>query len=198
VGLAIGTRPDCIDEEKIGLLESLASTHFILIEYGLQSIFDSTLRFIARGHDYATFLRAMEMTAGRGIEIGAHLIVGFPTETREDMLLTAYEVSGLPLGFLKIHQLQVVKDTPLAAMYLENPFHVFTYDEYIEFVVDFIERLSPEIVLQRLFATAPDNILIAPRWDRNRYEILRDIERRLEERDTRQGKRYRLTVQAAV
>jgi radical SAM protein (TIGR01212 family) len=196
VGLAIGTRPDCIDEEKIGLLESLASTHFVLIEYGLQSIFDSTLRFIARGHDYATFLRALEMTAGRGIEIGAHLIVGFPTETREDMLLTAYEVSTLPLRFLKIHQLQVVKDTPLARMYMEKPFHIFTYDEYLNFVVDFIERLSPEIVLQRLFATAPDNILIAPRWDRNRYEILRDIERRLGERDTSQGKKYRVAVPA--
>ena len=191
IGLAIGTRPDCIDQEKIGLLESLASTHFVLIEYGLQSMHDKTLRFIARGHDYMTFLKAVEMTAEKGIEVGAHLIVGFPTETRQEMLRMADEISTLPVRFLKIHQLQVVKDTPLAEIYRQNPFHVFGYEEYLHFVADFVERLSPEVVLQRLFATAPDDILIAPRWDRNRHEILRDIERLFQERDTFQGKNYR-------
>lgn len=190
VGLAIGTRPDCIDAEKIGLLESLASRHFVLVEYGIQSIYDKSLRFINRGHDYSAFLRALDMTRGRGIEIGAHIIVGFPTETREEMLLMADEVSSLPLGFLKIHQLQIVRDTPLAALFSDRPFPVFGYEEYLGFVVDFIERLSPGIVLQRLFATAPDDILIAPRWDRSRHEILRDIDRLFIGRDTFQGKRF--------
>lgn len=197
IGLAIGTRPDCVDEEKIALLESLASKYFILLEYGLQSIYDKSLQFINRGHDYKTFLNALKMTKDRGIEIGAHVIVGFPTETRAEMLSMADEVSTLPINFLKIHQLQIVRDTPLAVMYRERPFHVFGYEEYLDFVVDFTERLSPDIVIQRLFATAPDGILIAPRWDRNRHEILRDIEKSFIQRDTYQGKMFAGSLQAA-
>ena len=191
IGLAIGTRPDCIDSEKLALLESLAKKHFILVEYGFQSIYDKTLRFINRGHDYKTFLDAVSLTKSKGIFVGAHLIVGFPTETREETLNMADEVSGLHLDFLKIHQLQVVKDTPLAQMYKENPFHTFEYEEYLDFVVDFIERLSPDIVLQRLFATTPDDMLIAPRWDRSRHQITNDIQQRFIERDTFQGKKYK-------
>ncbi len=191
IGLAIGTRPDCIDSEKLALLESLGKKHFILVEYGLQSIYDKTLRFINRGHDYKTFLDAVSLTRSKGISVGAHLIVGFPTETREEMLNMADEISGLHLDFLKIHQLQVVKDTPLAQMYKENPFHTFEYEEYLGFIVDFIERLSPDIVLQRLFATAPDDILIAPRWDRSRHQITKDIQQRFIERDTFQGKKIK-------
>lgn len=191
IGLAIGTRPDCIDSEKLALLESLGKKHFILVEYGLQSIYDKTLRFINRGHDYKTFLDAVSLTKSKGIFVGAHLIVGFPTETREETLNMADEVSGLHLDFLKIHQLQVVKDTLLAQMHKENPFHTFEYEEYLDFIVDFIERLSPDIVLQRLFATAPDDILIAPRWDRSRHQITRDIQQRFIERDTFQGKKYK-------
>lgn len=190
IGLAIGTRPDCVDEEKLMLLEDLAKDYFILIEYGLQSIYDKTLSFINRGHDYKTFLRALDMTVGRGIEIGAHVIVGFPTETRQEMLAMAEEISLLPIHFLKIHQLQIIKNTVLADIYRERAFHVFGYIEYLNFLVEFIERLSPKIVLQRLFATAPDEILIAPRWDRNKNEILRDLERLLEEHNTYQGHRF--------
>lgn len=189
IGLAIGTRPDCIDEEKLLLLEDLAKDYFILIEYGLQSIYDKTLRYINRGHDYNAFLKALDMTAGRGIEIGAHIIVGFPTETRDEMLAMAEEVSLMPLRFLKIHQLQIIKDTVLAEIYRKEPFYVFSYQEYLEFLVDFIERLSPEIVIQRLFATAPDDILIAPKWDRNRNEILRDLGEILERNNTFQGRK---------
>jgi len=190
IGLAIGTRPDCIDQEKISLLQSLASRYFILVEYGLQSIYDRSLQFINRGHGYRTFLDALTTTTGKNIEIGAHIIVGFPTETRQDMLAMAEEISDLPIGFLKIHQLQIIKDTPLAALFQEKPFPVFGYEEYLDFVADFLERLSPEIVLQRLFATAPDDILIAPKWEKGRHEILRDITRILTERDTHQGKRF--------
>jgi radical SAM protein (TIGR01212 family) len=196
IGLAIGTRPDAVDAEKIALIQSLAEKYFILIEYGMQSMYDKSLEFINRGHDYNTFLKALEMTKDRGIFIGTHIIVGFPTETREEMMSMSEELSNLPLEFLKIHQLQVIKDTPLEIMYREKPFHVFGYDEYLDFVTDFIERLSPRIVIQRLFATAPDSILIAPQWGKSRQEILRDIEKRLEARDTYQGKK--LNIHAGI
>jgi len=192
VGLAIGTRPDAVDETKIAMLESLAADYFILVEYGLQSIYDKSLDFINRGHDYQTFLQALALTKDRGISIGAHIIAGFPTETREEMLAMAEEISAMPLDFLKVHQLQVVKNTPLEVMYSENPFHIFDYEEYLDFITDFIERTSPRIVFQRLFATAPDEILLAPQWGRSRHQILQDIEKRLERRDTFQGKKYRV------
>jgi radical SAM protein (TIGR01212 family) len=192
IGLAIGTRPDTVDEDKIALLEALSGKYFIIIEYGMQSMYDRTLEFINRGHDYNTFLKTLDLTKNRGIFVGAHLIVGFPTETREEMLSMADEVSHIPIDFLKIHQLQVIKDTPLETIYTENPFYVFGYGEYLEFVTEFIERLSPRIVLQRLFATAPDDILIAPRWGKSRQEILRDIEKRLEFKDTYQGKKLKV------
>jgi uncharacterized protein len=192
IGLAIGTRPDAVDSEKIGFLEELAGKHFILVEYGLQSVYDKSLSFINRGHDYAAFVRAIDMTRDRGIHIGAHIIAGFPTETREETLAMAGEISSLQIGFIKVHQLQVVRDTLLADMYRDNPFPTFGYGEYIDFIVDFIERISPEIVFQRLFATAPDSILMAPDWGRSRYQILNDIEKSLVARDAWQGSKYRL------
>lgn len=190
IGLAIGTRPDCIDAEKLNLLEDLAKDYFILIEYGLQSIYDKTLEFINRGHDFNTFVRAVELTDHRNIHIGAHIILGFPTETVEEMLHMAEVISELPIGFLKIHQLQVIKDTVLERIYQQNPFHTFSYEEYIDLLVNFLERLSPQIVLQRLFATAPDNLLIAPRWDLSRHRILNDIMNVMKERQTFQGRLY--------
>ena len=188
VGLAIGTRPDCIDAEKIALLATLSRDHFILVEYGLQSIYDTTLAFINRGHDYACFKNALALTIGRGIHVGAHLILGFPTETRKEMLDMADVLSGLPIEFLKIHQLQVVKETALADLYAKKPFATFGYHEYIEMLVDFLERLSPDIVLQRLFAAAPDEILIAPVWNKTRSELLRDLDIFMEQRGSYQGK----------
>ena len=191
VGLAIGTRPDCVDEEKIALLEELAMDRFILVEYGLQSIHDRTLKFINRGHDYACFKHALAMTAGRGIKVGAHLILGFPTETRDDMLAMADELSGLPLGFLKLHQLQVIRDTALADLYEAKPFATLGYEEYIALVADFLELLSPDIVLQRLFAAAPDDILVAPVWNKTRSEFLNDLDAYLERKEIHQGKRLK-------
>ena len=190
VGLAIGTRPDCVDAEKIALLESLAKDHFILVEYGLQSVYDRTLEFINRGHDVARFHQAVAMTAGRGIHIGAHLILGFPTETRDQMLAMADAVSTQPIGFLKLHQLQIIKDTVLADLYAEKPFPTLGYTDYLELVVDFLERLSPAIVLQRLFAAAPEEILIAPVWNRSRSEFLHDLDVMMEQRGSWQGKLF--------
>jgi len=188
VGLAIGTRPDCVDEEKIALLASLAREHFVLVEYGLQSIYDRTLAFINRGHDYACFKNALAMTIGKGIHAGAHLILGFPTETREEMLGMADELSLLPIEFLKIHQLQVVAGTALADLYAAKPFPTFGYEEYIAMLADFLERLSPDIVIQRLFAAAPDDILIAPVWNKTRSELLNDLAAYMAKRGSFQGK----------
>ncbi len=188
IGLAIGTRSDCVDMEKLQMLEELAREYFVLIEYGLQSIYDRTLEYINRGHDFKNFLDALEMTEGRNIHIGAHIILGFPTETKEEMLKMADVISSLPIGFLKIHQLQVVRNTILEKIYMNSPFNVFGYGEYIEFLITFLERLSPHIVLQRLFATAPDDVLIAPRWNVSRHRIMTDIIERMRSRSTWQGR----------
>ncbi len=189
IGLAIGTRPDCVDKGKIALLETLAQDHFVLVEYGLQSIYDKTLEFINRGHDYACFKNALAMTVDRGIRVGAHLILGLPTETRGETLAMADELSQLPIEFLKIHQLQVVKETALAELYAAKPFPTFGYEEYLSMLADFIERLSPRIILQRLFAAAPDDILIAPVWNKTRSEFLRDLDIVMEKQGSFQGKK---------
>jgi uncharacterized protein len=194
IGLAIGTRPDCIDEEKLALLETLAKEHFILIEYGLQSIYDKTLAYINRGHDYECFKSSLALTEGRGIKVGAHLILGFPTETREEMLGMADEMSRLPVQFLKLHQLQVVKGTAMAEMFTATPFSTFGYQEWIEILADFLERLSPDIVLQRLFAAAPDDILIAPVWNKTRSQLLKDLDVYMEQQGSFQGKKREVAV----
>lgn len=195
IGLAIGTRPDCVDREKLELLESIAKKYFVIIEYGLQSIYDKTLEFVRRGHNYQAFLDAVDLTREKGILFGAHLMVGFPTETREEMLAMADEISIVKPDFLKVHQLQIIKDTILADIYNKNPFYTFSYEEYRDFIADFVERLSPEIVLQRLFATAPDNILIAPKWDKSRYEVTNGIMQKFIERNTFQGKKFIASAQ---
>ncbi|MCG6552432.1 MAG: TIGR01212 family radical SAM protein [Candidatus Magnetominusculus sp. LBB02] len=192
VGIAVGTRPDAVDDEKFRLLQGIAKDYFVLVELGLQSIYDKSLAHINRGHGYASFLDALDMASKySSIHIGAHIIAGFPTETIEEMLSMAEAVSALRLGFLKIHQLQIVKGTAMAAEYAKNPFFVFDYEQYLDFLVEFIGRLSPQIVLQRMFATAPDDILIAPVWNKTRQQILLDIENKLRTTGTFQGKRYR-------
>jgi hypothetical protein len=128
------------------------------------------------------------MTAGRGIHVGAHLILGFPTETREEMLDMAEAISRLPIGFLKLHQLQVIRDTALADLFAARPFPTLGYQEYIGLVADFLERLSPDVVIQRLFASAPENILIAPVWDRTRSEFLNDLDVYMERTGSCQGR----------
>ncbi len=191
MGLAIGTRPDSVDTEKLDMIGELAQKHFVLVEYGVQSTYEKTLKFMNRGHDYEKFLWAVDETKKRGIKVGGHMIVGFPSESVEETLESACAISNSGIEFLKIHQLQVIKDTPMGRDFAKEPFKVFQYDEYIDFLVRFIERLSPDLVLQRLFATAPDGILIAPKWGRSRHEILRDIETALHERDTWQGRHYK-------
>ncbi|RPJ62256.1 MAG: TIGR01212 family radical SAM protein [Acidobacteria bacterium] len=189
VGLSIGTRADCVEDEKLDMLQELAQTHFIGLEYGLESIYDSTLQRLNRGHDRACFEDAVRRTRARGFPICTHVILGFPWETPAEMLAYADYLNGLAIDFLKIHHLHVVRHTALGREYLASPFKTFSYLEWIEFVSDFLERLSPEIVVQRLYGWAPDKDLIAPRWDKSKAAILRDIQAELERRDSWQGKK---------
>jgi len=190
VGIAVGTRSDCVDEEKIEIFERLAQECYVSLEYGIESVYDKSLEFMNRGHDYGSVLRAFEMSKGRGFELGAHIILGLPTETREEMLAMADEVSSLPIDCLKIHNLHIVKNTPLARMYRDEPFGLFGYEEYIDFIVRFLERLSPDIIVERFFTDTPRSLLIAPGWDRSHIEVIKGIEEELEKRDTCQGRLY--------
>jgi len=188
VGIAVGTRPDCVDEGKIAWFEALARSRFVALEYGLESIHDRTLIRIRRGHDYESWRQAVRRTRGRGIHIGAHLILGFPWESREEMLAMAEAVSGAGLNFLKLHHLHVVRGTALARQYLDEPFQLLGYEEYLDLAVEFLERLDPEIKLERLFGLAPAEYLIAPLWARSRAGIQSDLESRLAARETWQGR----------
>jgi len=191
IGLAVGTRSDCMDEEKIEIFEKLAKEYYVSVEYGIESIYDKTLEFMNRGHNYQSVLDAIELTKNRGIQIGTHIIVGMPTETEEEMLAMADEVSGLGIDTFKIHNLHIIKNTQLARMYRENPFNLFSYEEYLKFIVKFLERLSPDIMLERLFTDTPQDLLIAPKWQERHNEIIYGIKQELEMQDTWQGKYFK-------
>ena len=190
IGLAVGTRSDCVDEEKLDMFEELAKDYYVSLEYGIESIYDKTLEFMNRGHDYQSVLDAIEMSKGRGFEIGAHIIVGMPTETKEEMLQMADEVSSLGIDVFKVHNLHIVRNTPLARMYKAEPFELFGFEEYVTFIVDFLERISPDMIIERLFTDTPHQLLIAPDWGKSHLQILQAIEAELEKRDTFQGRLY--------
>jgi radical SAM protein (TIGR01212 family) len=188
VGISIGTRPDCIDEEKISWLEKAAAVHFVTLEYGLQSIYDTTLARICRGHNFQCWLDAMQRTRGRGIWLCTHLILGFPWETREEMLREAEVISDKGLNFIKLHHLHVVHNTSLEDKYHAKPFALLGLEEYANLVADFLANLSPDIYVERLFGTAPKDQLIGPVWGKSKAEIQRTIEQKLISRDIWQGK----------
>jgi radical SAM protein (TIGR01212 family) len=190
IGLTIGTRPDCIDHVKITYLESLAKTYDITIEYGLESIYNDSLKKINRGHDYQSYLDAIEMTRNRGIKIGTHIILGFPWENRQQWLHEADVLSKIDFDFLKIHQLHIVKNTAMERQHKQSPYRLFTLTEYVDTVVAFLENLNPKIVIQRLAGEAPKPMLVAPKWGKRNSEVIRFITNKLEEKDTWQGKYY--------
>jgi uncharacterized protein len=190
VGLSVGTRPDCISDDKIAWFEMLARNWFVTLEYGLESIHDRTLMRINRGHDYRCWVNAMNRTRGRGIWICAHLILGFPWETRDEMIGTAAEISNKGLDFLKLHHLHIVRNTPMERDFRENPFPLPGIREYADLVVDFLERLNPAIRIERLFGTAPESKLVGPCWGKSKGQIRHFIESRLAERKAYQGRLY--------
>ncbi len=190
VGLAIGTRPDCVDEPVLDVIEELAHDSYVWVEYGLQSIHERTLQAIHRGHTFADFLDAMARTQRRsGIRICLHVILGLPDETRDDMLNTARTLSKLGIDGIKIHSAHIVKDTPLETLYRNGRYHPLEFTEYISLVCDFLEHLSPDIVIQRLVGDSPMRRYIAPQWCLDKPKVLEAIDAELERRDSRQGSR---------
>ena len=190
VGLAIGTRPDCVDAEKIAYLEQLAREYYISVEYGLESIWDQTLARLNRGHGFREWEKAMALSAGRGFELCTHIILGLPGESRQQMLETAEVLSRYPIDSLKIHHLHVVKKTILAHQYAQKPFPLLTFREYINLVSDFLARLRPDIKIQRLVGETHPRHLIGPIWGVRAQVVQREIERYMREHHLWQGIYY--------
>ena len=190
VGLSIGTRPDCVDVPVLDLLQDYAGHHLIWLEYGLQSASDKTLELINRGHDVRCFENAVRATLNRGIKICAHVILGLPGESRRDILHTAGTISDLGIDGLKLHLLYVVKGTPLETLYQQGNYRCLEQQEYIDLVCDFLERIPPEMVIQRLTGDPHPEELVAPQWARRKTDTLRIINETLEKRDSWQGKYY--------
>ena len=209
VGIVIGTRPDCVDEEKLDYLADLAhgrvlsewsrslaneperKAPVVVIEYGIESCFDQTLERINRGHDFETARRAVKMTAERGLDVGAHFILGLPGETRQMMLDSCAIINKLPLRSIKFHQLQIVKGTRMEKEYAEQrqDFECFTVDEYLDFFVDMLERLNPSISIERFVGEVPPRFVNETPWGLIRnVELIRMLEQRLESRQTWQGR----------
>lgn len=189
-GIVVGTRPDCVDAEKLDFFADLARDKYVAIEYGIESTSDTTLRGVNRGHDFACARRAVGMTAERGLHAGAHFILGFPGETDEMLLRQADTINALPLTSVKFHQLQVFRDTPMAAQYDADPsrFRFWEVDEYIDLFIDILRRLRPDLVVERFASEAPPRYHYGRNWGLVRNEtLLARFEKRLEERNTYQG-----------
>ena len=193
VGLVIGTRPDCMPISLLDYLEELGKHIFVLVEYGIESTDDETLRRINRGHTFAVSAEAVRKTAERGILVGGHIILGLPGEKREMLIGQAGVLSQLPLTTLKLHQLQLIKGTRMASEYVKDPeaFHFYTADEYVDLVIDYIEHLRPDIVLERFVSQSPKELLIAPDWGLKNYEFTNKVKKRMREKDAWQGKYYK-------
>jgi uncharacterized protein len=188
VGLAVGTRPDCIDDAILALLQGYAERHLVWLELGLQSAHDETLKRINRGHDAACFTRAVLAAAGRGIEICAHVILGLPGERREHMLTTADFLADLPVDGIKLHLMYVAAGTPLAQLYSSGKYRCLEQFEYVDLVCDVLERLPAQMVIQRLTGDPHRRELLAPEWALRKNETLDLIKRRLQDRATWQGR----------
>lgn len=190
VGLSIGTRPDCLSEGALSLLEEIARDRYVCLELGLQFMDDRILERINRGHGVAEYRSGLGRAAGRGFEICTHLIYGFPGQTREDFLATAESISSLPVDSLKIHQLHAVRGTVLAEMYARGEFVPVTHRDYVAAVCDFLEVIPPRITIQRLYGSAPLAIRVAPSWNLKNNAMWHSIVHELKRRGTWQGFRF--------
>ena len=187
VGLVIGTRPDCIDDTLLDYLTQLARQTMVTLEYGIETANDDTLRLIRRGHDFQCVRDAVERTKGRGIVIGGHVILGLPGEDAEESVRQATIMSELGLDVLKIHQMQIIRGTRLAQMYAENPFHLYSPEEYSELIVRYLEHLSDDMVVERFASQSPKEMLIAPKWGLKNYELTNLIVNKMKREGRRQG-----------
>ena len=181
VGIVIGTRPDCVEDALLDYFEQLNKRTFIIVEYGIESANDETLRKIRRGHTFACSRDAIERTHARGILTCGHIILGLPGEDATESLRQAPLLSSLPLDFLKIHQLQIVKGTALAMQYAQQPFHLYTVEEYINLIIKYISLLRKDLIFERFISQCPPEILIAPKWGLKNYEFTNLLNNRLAE-----------------
>lgn len=187
VGLVVGTRPDCISDELLDYLERLNRQTFLTVEYGIESTCDATLKRINRGHTFECSRRAIAATHDRGIITGGHIIVGLPGESAADIIRQAESISLTKLDILKIHQLQIIRGTRLAEEYAAKPFHVFSVDEYIRTIGEYIQHLRKDIVIERFVSQSPKRLLLAPDWGLKNYEFTNRLNNYLHERNIRQG-----------
>jgi len=192
VGLIVGTRPDCVPDALLDYFAELAKKTFVMVEYGLESTLNKTLIRINRGHTQAESEEAIRKTAGRGIYTGAHLILGLPGETKEEILHHADIISSLPLTTVKLHQLQLIQNTRMAKEFSDSPaeFHLYTADEYIELVIDFVEKLNPSITIERFVSQSPKELLIAPDWGLKNFEFTAKVLKRMKEKGAYQGRTF--------
>jgi radical SAM protein (TIGR01212 family) len=193
VGLVIGTRPDCINEEIIKLLQNLQQKAYIMLEFGVESIYDETLLRVNRGHDFAQSKQAIEMASAAGLPCGGHFIFGLPGETRLQMLESIDVINRLPLQTIKFHQLQIFKNTVMAKEYMDDSsqFQLFDLDSYIDFIVEVTERLNPVFKIERFAGEVPPRFLESTAWNNVRYDnVLVLIENKMENLNTFQGKKY--------
>ena len=190
VGLSIGTRPDCVDREKLNLISSFKDDYYTWIEYGLQSIHDKTLRAINRGHDFECFLRAYEQSKEVGLNVCAHVILNLPGESKDDMLKTAQKLAELKVDGVKIHMLCALENTKLAQMYNNQEISFMSEEDYIQLVCDFLELLPKETTIHRLAGNGLSSTLIAPQWLGKKMDCLNRIDRELEKRESYQGSKF--------
>lgn len=181
VGLVIGTRPDCMSDETLDYLEELNKRTFLIVEYGIESANNETLRRINRGHTFECSREAIIKTHDRGILTGGHVILGLPGEDADESLRQAPMISELPLDILKIHQLQIIKGTKLAKEYEQQPFHLYSVEEYIDLIIRYISKLRTDIVLERFVSQSPKELLIAPNWGLKNYEFTNLLNKKLAE-----------------
>ena len=189
-GIVVGTRPDCVDEEKLDYLAEVARTHYVAVEYGIESTSDATLRAVNRGHDFASAERAVRMTSERGLAVGGHFILGLPGETDGMLLAQTARINALPLTTVKFHQLQVFRGTAMAAEYDAHPerFRFWSLDEYLDLFVEILRRLRPDLVVERFASEAPPRYHYGRNWGLVRNEqLLSMLEKRLERRNAYQG-----------
>lgn len=193
IGIVIGTRPDCMPDELLAYLKALSTTHYIIIEYGVESVYDATLANINRGHTHAQTKDAILRTAAAGIPIGIHIILGLPGEDKEMLLEEAHILSQLPITTLKLHQLQLIKGTRMAEQYFEHPedFHLYTADEYIDLVIDFISRIRKDIIIERFVSQSPSSLLAIPGWGLKNHEFVSKVRQRMIDRGEWQGKNHK-------
>ena len=192
VGLVIGTRPDCISDEVINLLAEIAKDYYVSLEFGVESTNERTLLEVNRCHTYQETIATYKRCVNKGIELGAHIILGLPGESREEILNHARALSELPITTLKLHHLQIVKGSVMASQYKNTPekFDLFELENYIKLVAEFVQILRPDIVIERFISEAPSDLLIAPKWGLKNFEVVSKIDKHLTLTGSFQGKNY--------